>query len=216
MIKIHLNYTDWKSNVTTKKLEHYNYIMSDRRYLLAVDGQLVFMHQLDQDDEQDYVDNFESSSNKKMGNFYQREPFATKFLKTGEMLFRRKHGKKVTIPANDKKVVTFEVPYTKCKINKLEVIDANKRDRVDLKVRDSVMGIAQLGMGVPPAAVEANKLLNQFGFDVVVCDLLYSDKSDYDADLYQGMIVEITYYNDTPDDKEVGFNIIFHELVGGQ
>lgn len=136
--------------------------------------------------------------------FYKREPFATKQLSDGRKLFRRKHGYIENMVAGQTTEVVISVPYNECKINKLEVIDANARDTVDLIVLDTPSGTLS---GFP------NAPLNQFGFDVVVCDLLYSDKSDYDADLIKDMQLMIRYTNRGDADKEVGFNVIFHEVV---
>lgn len=208
MININLNYTDWKSNVDSKALDHYSYIQNGRYILMAIDGQLVFNHKLDQDDNADYEANYLPSANKKMGSFYSREPFATKELKDGSKLFRRKHGVKETIAANSEKEIVFTVPYAKAKINKLEVIDARALDRVDLFVKSPVDANVAEAYGMP-----ANYLLNQFGFDVVVSDLLYSDKSDYDADVYQGFQIVVKYKNDSAEEKTVGFNLIYHEVV---
>lgn len=208
MVEINLNYIDWKSNVNTKNLDHFYYLLNGRYFLIALDGQLLFKHHLDQDDVADYESNYISNANKKMGSFYSREPFATKVLKDGSKLFRRKHGIKDTILANSEKEIIFTVPYTKAKINKLEIIDANERDRVDLIVKSPVDPAVAALYGMP-----ANYALNQFGFNVVVSSLLYSDKSDYDADVYMGMQIVVIYKNDTASDKEVGFNLIYHEVV---
>lgn len=208
MIKIELNYADWKSNVDTKALDHFSYVIGDTYMLIAVDGQLQFNHKLDQDDKADYETNYLPSANKKMGSFYSREPFATKTLKDGSKLFRRKHGVKETILAGQSKDIVFTVPYAKAKINKLEVIDANALDRVDLLVKSPVDPATAAAYGMPP-----DYLLNQFGFDVVCSDLLYSDKSDYDADVYAGFQIIVKYKNDSASDKEVGFNLIYHEVV---
>ena len=135
MIQIDLDYTDWKNNVDSKSLDHFSYSAGDTYNLLAIDGQIVFKHRLDQDDKPDYETNYLPNANKKMGSFYSREPFATKTLRDGSKLFRRKHGQKATIPANSELDVIFSCPYTKAKINKLEIIDANPRDRVDLIVK---------------------------------------------------------------------------------
>ena len=208
MIKIELDYTDWKNEVTTKKLEHYSYKKNGAYQILGVDGQLVFEHDLDPDNVDDYETNFPALANKKMGSFYSREPFATKELKDGSKLFRRKHGIKETILANSEKEIVFTVPYSKAKINKLEIIDANALDLVDLIVKSPVDPAIAAAYGMP-----ADYMLNQFGFDVVVSELLYSDKSDYDADVYAGFQVVIVYKNQTNADKEVGFNLIYHEVV---
>lgn len=208
MIHIDLDYTDWKSNVNTKALDHFSYEAKGSYMLMAIDGQLVFNHKLDQDDKADYETNYLPNANKKMGSFYSREPFATKTLKDGSKLFRRKHGQKVTIVANSEQAIIFTVPYGQAKINKLEVIDANARDRIDLLVKSPVDVATAGAYGMP-----ADYLLNQFGFDVIVSDLLYSDKSDYDADVYAGFQIIAVYKNDTNADKEVGFNLIYHEVV---
>ncbi len=202
------SYSDWKDNVDNKGLDHFSYSEGGHYCLLAIDGILIFKHKLDLDDNTDYETNYLPYANKKLGSFYSREPFATKTLKDGSKLFRRKHGQKVTIPANSSQDVIFTVPYVKAKINKLEVIDANTRDRVDLLVKSPADAATAAAYGFP-----ADYLLNQFGFDVVVSDLLYSDKSDYDADVYQGFQIIVTYKNDTNADKEVGFNLIYHEVV---
>lgn len=207
MLDIFLNYEDWKQNVDTKKLPHFNYVGNGKYFLLAIDGQLVFKHQLDDDDVADYEANYLPNANKKMGSFYSREPFAAKELNDGSKLFRRKHGVKETILAGQEKDIIFTVPYTKAKINKLEIIDANALDRVDLLVKSPVDVNVASAYGFP-----ADYLLNQFGFDVVVSDLLYSDKSEYDALVYAQMQIIVRYKNDSVTDKEVGFNLIYHEV----
>lgn len=137
-----------------------------------------------------------------------REPFAAKTLSDGSKLFRRKHGQKVTIAAQSSSTIIFTVPYTRAKINKLEIIDANALDRVDLLVKSPIDPNTAAAYGFPP-----DYLLNQFGFDVIVSNLLYSDKSDYDADVFAGFQIVVTYKNDTDTDKQVGFNLIYHEVV---
>lgn len=152
-----------------------------------------------------FVDDFYGKTNQPSRFF---PPFKSKVLPDKTKLFRRKFGVKETISANSEKDIVFTCPYPKAKINKLEVIDANKRDRVDLTVKSPVATSVAGAYGL-----QADTLLNQFGFDVVVCDLIYSDKSEYDADIFQGFQVVVTYKNDSSSDKEVGFNVIFHEVV---
>lgn len=143
-----------------------------------------------------------------INNTLTNSPFAEKTLPDGSKLFRRKHGKKETILANSFKDIVFTAPYAKSKINKLEIIGANDLDRVDLSVYSPLDPATAAAYGMP-----ANILLNQFGFDVVVSSWLYSDKSDYDADVYAGFQIIVRYKNDTANDVEVGFNLIYHEVV---
>ena len=207
-MKVELNYSEWKDEVTTKSLDHFYYKANDQYHLFSIDGPLEFLHTLDVDDEADYEANFLPGANKKIGSFYSREPFAAKTLKDGSKLFRRKHGIKETIIANSEKEIIFTVPYSKAKINKLEIIDGNALDRIDLYVKSPVDPGVAAAYGMPP-----DYLLNQFGFDVVISELLYSDKSDYDADVYGGFQIIAKYKNDTASNKEVGFNLIYHEVA---
>ena len=207
-MEIELNYTDWKANVDSKDLAHFSYIKDNHYYLIAIDGALIFKHKLDIDDNADYETKYLAEANKKLGSFYSREPFATKILKDGSKLFRRKHGQKISIPTGEEREVVFSCPYDKAKINKLEIIKANPLDRVDLYVKSPADPAIAALYGLP-----ADLLLNQFGFDVSVAELLYSDKSDYDAELLKGFQTIVKYKNDGPSDVEVGFNLTFHEVV---
>lgn len=203
-MNIELNeYTDFKTNVAEKGLSHFSYIKNGNYQLIAADGNIYYRHELSVDDVEDYETNFLPTANKKIGAYYQREPFASKELSNGLKLYRRKHGYKATIPANSEVVTKILVPYAACKINKLEIIAPNPLDRIDLKILDSATGMLT---GVP------NYMLNQFGFDVVVSEMIYSDKSDYDADVFGGMQIEVTYKNDGTEEVTVGYNIIFHEV----
>lgn len=209
MIRIELNdYKEFKEQISTKNLEYFSYKKDERYFLVAIDGPLYFFHRLSKKNSDDFKANLESNANKKIGNFYSREPFSTKVLKDGSKLFRRKHGKKATVPAGQSLEVIFTVPYASAKINKLEIIDANPLDRVDLLVKSPVDAAVAAAYGLP-----ADYMLNQFGFNVVVSELLYSDKSDYDAEVYQGFQIVAKIYNDSDNEKEYGFNLIYHEMV---
>jgi len=140
-------------------------------------------------------------------------PFADKVLEDGRKVFRRKHGEFGIAPAEDSVTIQHTVLYAQAKINKVELTNCKSGDQVNLKVYDNAQGHIQIAMGVPPESVTPNLLLNQFGFDVEVCDGLYVDESNYDADLIAGMIVELTYKNNDIVDRRVGMNITLHELV---
>lgn len=132
------------------------------------------------------------------------QPFANKVLVNGKKLFRRKHGASASIPANDSGTIEIVVPYTQCKITEAEITNCSVGDTADLKVYDNAAGTIS---GVP------NLMLNQFGFSVQLPDGMYTDESNYDADLIQGMKVEITYNNNTNSAKTVGVNFVLHQLV---
>ncbi len=130
-------------------------------------------------------------------------PFASKELPSGKKLYRRKHGYSLTLNANGDTVYTITVPYLEAKINEAEIIHCPEGVTLDMKVKDSTTGTYT---GTP------NYLLNQFGFNINVGKDLFSDKSDYDADVFTGMQLEFTFHNSTATSKEIGINIVFHEI----
>lgn len=131
-------------------------------------------------------------------------PFAAKVLPNGKKLFRRKHGVSETIEANSSGTISLVIPYALAKVNKVEIINCAVGDTADLKVYDTPTGTIST---VP------NYMLNQFGFDVVLPNGFYVDESNYDADLIQDMKIEITYTNNSDQNRLVGINIVLHQLV---
>tara|TARA_R110000851_G_scaffold85715_4_gene186255 strand:+ start:690 stop:1094 length:405 start_codon:yes stop_codon:yes gene_type:complete len=129
------------------------------------------------------------------------EAFAKKTL-NGKNLFRRKHGFSKSIAANSVESIILVVPYSSCRINQVEFVNAVNGDTVNLKVLDTTTGLLTT---VP------SYMLNQFGFDVQLPNGLYVDKSEYDASLIGGMQVLIEYSNNSSVDIIVGGNIIYHE-----
>lgn len=65
-MEIELNYTDWKSQVDTKKIPYHSFNKGRLKYLVAVDGNLFFIHQLSNNDLQDYEDNYLSGEGAKV------------------------------------------------------------------------------------------------------------------------------------------------------
>lgn len=130
-------------------------------------------------------------------------PFANKNIGS-KKLFRRKHGVSKTITANSTDTVEFSVPYSHVKITKAEVVNCAVGDTIDLTINDDASGTYTT---VP------NYMLNQFGFDVVLPDGIYVDESQYDADLFNGMVVKVTYTNNSNSDRLIGVNLTLHELV---
>ena len=133
-------------------------------------------------------------------------PFSAKILQTGKKIFTRMHGKKFTIN-NSGEDLDFTVPYIQCKITGIEIIGAEEGDKVQFKVIDDANGTYS---GTP------NQQLNQFGFDVYPSINFYNYKSNYDADLYYGMKLRLTY--DSKDvvldpSRDIYINYILHEVT---
>lgn len=131
------------------------------------------------------------------------EAFASKHLSDGRSLFRRKHGVRKTIGSGKTESVILIVPYKVCKIDEVEVINCSAGDTCNLKVLDSIAGDYT---GI------SSYLLNQFGFDVNLSDLYYTDTSNYDATLNIGMQVNVEITNNTEASIEYGVNFVLHEV----
>ena len=136
--------------------------------------------------------------------------FSTNVLHDGRKLFRRKHGI-TAVCAPGETIMDMLVPYASCKIDEVEIIGCESTDTVDFLVLDTEQGLAQQSMGVPAEYVTPFLMLNQFGFDVNIADMYYSDSSNYEADLVGGMVVRMVYKNTTDQTKTIGANFVLHE-----
>lgn len=125
--------------------------------------------------------------------------FADKTI-DGKSLFNRTHGLtySLTTGTNSQK---FTVTYPHAKFNGLEIVGAEVGDTASLKVLDSSTGSYT---SFPDFE------LNQFGWDVAIAPGFYKRLSDYDADLFIGMQVEIVY--DSVSDKDIYVNYLLHEV----
>ena len=140
-------------------------------------------------------------------------PFSKKSLKDGPKIFRRKHGFAAIVTGESTASIYFDVPYTKCKINGVEIVNTKAGDTVNLKVYDTPDGLIQQSMGIPAESITPSLLLNQFGFDVEMPDGEYLDSCNYDADLIGNMRIEAEYTNNDSSDRRVGVNVKLHEVV---
>jgi len=119
---------------------------------------------------------------------------------TTKKLFARNTGFQHTMSVGAN-TVTYTLSYPWCKILGVEVIGAETLDYCDLEVFDTAAGTYS---GVP------NYKLNQFAYSVNIPMNYYIRLSQFDADIYQGMVIKITY--NSVSAKTVGFNIIMNEL----
>ena len=138
--------------------------------------------------------------------------FKSKVLSNGLKLYRRKHGFSIVVPASSSKEETLTIPYTQAKINEVEFVNCNSGDSADFKVYDSVTGIYQQTLGASAETIDADLMLNQFGFGVKLPDGIYKDISSYDADVIGGMRIKITYTNSTAGAITIYGNIVYHEI----
>lgn len=103
------------------------------------------------------------------------------------------------IPGANDVLWTCTFPWVK--FAAIEVIGAELGDYVSLFVLDTITGTYST---IP------SQVLNQFGFTANLAKDFYEHKSEFDADLYQGLQIKIVYQSLSA--KSVGINLIMNEL----
>lgn len=203
---IELNWQEFKQFVDSRNVGTHHVEMDTKYLLFAHDGVLSFRCDIKKDTPEatEYEADYKNVANKKLGDSVKNNPFGAKVLPDGKKLFRRKHGfKSSSVTAGSSGQIILVVPYIQCKINLIEFTSCREDVQVDFSVLDSTTGTYTT---VP------NHLLNQFGFDVELPDGFYKDKSEYDADLYQGMQIKIVIKNNSMSDFILRGNIVYHEV----
>lgn len=136
-------------------------------------------------------------------------PFRSKYNKTGQ-LFKRIHGVSILVPANSTANLDFPIPYNICLFAGAEIFGTEIGDQVNFKLLDDAINTYSQA---PVEQVGANYMLMQFGFGLFMPGGPYKNTSDYDAELYNGMIIRCEYTNNTNTDKTIYMNPEIHEVV---
>jgi hypothetical protein len=131
-------------------------------------------------------------------------PFASKELSNGKKLRRRTNGIQFTVPASDSITVTYTCPYAQAKMNELEVLWAPEGVTAIMNVKDTPTGNYST---VP------NMILDTFGNACNIAKDYWKGRSEYDADIYAGMVLEFVITNGSAVSKTVGINMVFHEVT---
>jgi len=97
--------------------------------------------------------------------------------------------------------ITYTATYTQAKLVGAEIINCEALDFLDFKVYDDSNGTYS---GYP------NLLLNQFGYSVNLPKDFYQRISPFDADVYSGMVLKVTY--NSISNKTIGINLIINEV----
>ena len=192
------DWTSFKSYIQSKGV-YPQYFGSTEKYELfyATDG-LIFTCTIFKDGDVDQIDfetNFKSKSN--ANNSILNNPFAAKTLPNSKKLYKREHGIQQALTAGSN-IFVFTIPYTWVKILGIEVVNGEALDYCDLNILDSVTGTYTT---IP------NYKLNQFGFSVNICKDYYEEENSYDADLYQGMQIQIIYQSVSAKTIGINFNL---------
>jgi hypothetical protein len=204
---IKLEWTDFKTFFITHSANPQYIENSEKYFLFAFYGRLEVTCELlkdptDTTDLNDWVNNYKANANSIVPISYDL-PFSAKKLAIGgaiKNLFARNTGKQfsVTTGSND---LLYTATFPWVKMIGLECIGAEIGDYAELRVYDTPAGTYS---GV------ANALLNQFGYTLNMAKDYYTRSSPFDADVYQGMILKITYTS--VSNKTIGINYLMNEV----
>jgi len=169
----------------------------DRYYIALVDGPFILHTVLAKADASEFESSYKAVGNKKVEN--NAPSFTSKVVGT-KKLYARNTGHQFALNAGSN-VFTITATLPWAKVTGVEVLGGETLDFADFKVKDTAAGTYS---GVP------NYVLNQFGFSVNIAKDYYRREATFDADLYQGMVLEFTY--NSVSAKTIGINLIMAEV----
>lgn len=212
MITMPVNtWAEFKALMTTKLLQIQYYETNLNYEIFASEaGVFVWNISLLKDGGADVLDfeaNFKSNANKQqimVSQVLSLPAFGAKTIVAAgvvKKLFARYIGIQQALTTGVNEIIyTATFPWSK--MIGIEVVNSEALDAADLKVYDTPSGIYS---GVP------DKLLNQFSFSNNIPKDYYVRMAQFDADLYQGMVLKVTYTS--VGNKTVGINLILNEVT---
>lgn len=205
-----ISWSEFKNIVTLKGLS-IQYVQVQGNYWLKLfDGYFTLDCFIPTDetnpDTSDFVTNFKAAGNKTIvnnSNIQNQPPYGSKTVTVSgvtKKLYARFTGAQYAVTAGSN-TLTYTATYPWAKIIGVECINCEALDTVDLKVYDTAAGTYS---GYP------NALLNQFSYAMNLPKDYYLRYSQFDADIYQGMIIQMTYVSQS--NKTIGFNFLLDEV----
>lgn len=119
---------------------------------------------------------------------------------TVKKLYARNTGLRYPVTAGSNELI-YTATYPWVKMTGVECVWCETGDYVDFAVYDTATGSYS---GYP------NVMLNKFAFTINLPKDYYKRDSKFDADLYPGMVIKMTYYSTSA--KTVGINLIMDEV----
>jgi hypothetical protein len=98
--------------------------------------------------------------------------------------------------------ISYTIPFAWVRFFGVELFNGEALDYTDFKIFDTAGGAYS---GVP------NAQLNQFGYSANVAKDYYCRTANFDADLYIGMIIKLTY--NSVSAKTIGLNFLLNEVT---
>lgn len=160
-------------------------------------GECVLNKTMNAQEVEEFESLYKTNSNKPLTITYS--PFAAKTFGS-KKLYARNTGMQQALSIGSN-VITHTIGYPWVKLIGAEIVNGTPLDYIDFEVYDTAGGTYS---GVP------NAKLNQFGFTINVSPGYYCREVPYDADLYAGMILKMTY--NSVSEKTIGVNLIMNEV----
>jgi hypothetical protein len=206
-----LSWTDFKAFVVSRGLSIQWVVAGSNYFLKAFDNYFQFECLITTDpalstETVDFETNFKAAGNVKplqTISVQSTPPFGAKSQIINGVLkkfYARNTGLQQDLTTGSNEIV-YTISYPWVKVIGIEAIGCEALDTAELRVYDNASGTYS---GVP------NAMLNQFGYTLNMAKDFYARNSQFDADLYAGMILKITYVSIS--DKRVGMNIILNEV----
>lgn len=205
------SWSDFKAFVQSRSLSIQWVSVGDNYFLKAYDSYFSMQCLIPKDaslssETVDFETNFKAAGNVKPSQFVavQTQPsFGAKTILIGgitKKLFSRNTGRQyaVAVGSND---LFYTVNFPWLKITGVECIGAETLDTAELRVYDTAAGTYS---GYP------NAMLNQFGYTLNMAKDYYERTAPFDADIYYGMVIKITYSSISI--KTIGVNFIMDEV----
>lgn len=210
---INVSWPEFKAFALERKLSIQWVQTNNVYYLAAIDGPVEITAVLpfdspaaDGSDQQDFETNYKSSGNKSptQNSIVQASPpYGSKTIVvngTTKKLYARNVGSQydVIIGTN---TLTYTATYAWAKMLGVEAINCSALDTVDFKVLDDSNGTYS---GHP------NLVLQQFAYTLNLPKDYYQRFSQFDADIYAGMVIQMTY--NSVSNKTIAINFLLNEV----
>lgn len=204
MLVKRVDYTILKTAASSRSASVQWVDYGDFYWLGVIDGSLTIETHINKVTQAADVTDFETNL-KPAGNkpFNQSSPFGSKTLRVAgveKKIYARSTGIRPVLAAGANQI-DFTITYPWCKILGIEAINAEALDYTDLKIIDRNVNPY---LGVPDA------VLNQFAFANNIAPNFYIRLAQFDADLYEGMIIRFNY--NSVSAKTIGINFILYEV----
>ena len=204
-------WVDVKSVLVGRSLSAQYTIVGSNYWIKAIDGAFELDCVIPTDttlsaDSLDFVTNFKPTGNEAVvlsANIQSDPPYGSKTIQISgvtKKLFSRFTGKQYSVTTGSN-TLTYTSTFTWAKLLGVEAVGCEALDTVDFKVYDTSTGTYS---GV------ANALLNQFSFALNLPKDFYQRMAQFDADIYAGMVIQITYTSIS--NKTVGINFLLDEV----